>query len=309
MPDVWDGIFMLLPVRELLVMMQSCKRIRAHVIRYWMTAFNVGRLLHPFIALGDIISFQDLLRRTGGIISGSTALQFLDRRSFDVSSDLDLYVPSYQSAVLKDWLLLHGLSETPTEDPALDGAREYPLSPEIDSVLNFTAATTSRRVQIISTKRDPAYTVLAFHSSKVSSFLHNRVCRLTEQIACVMNFISHDAVYSLYPVSTFSDRRSIVLGLLSPEERVAVSKYFQRGWFIQDLLGVDGMSDRPNELETRRRRVGDRLCWAFPLDLGLRARDWRSGYLDCSWLVTPSEVRVGSSTYGQVLFYFKMLLL
>ena len=54
------------------------------------TAFNLRKTLAPFLPSESIELSREMLQVTGGIISGSVALQFLDRTAFS-SSDLDAY--------------------------------------------------------------------------------------------------------------------------------------------------------------------------------------------------------------------------
>lgn len=100
--------------------------------------------------------------------------------------------------------------------------------------------------------------------------------QLTERPkACVMNFISYDTAYSLYPYSTFCDRRSLVWGFISQRERDAAGKYATRGWIVKHHLVKTDYVVLPSELEIKKRTVGDPLCWSFHLDTGARGKEWR----------------------------------
>lgn len=81
-----------------------------------------------------------------------------------------------------------------------------------------------------------------------------------------MNFITHNKVYSLYPYSTFCERRSIVWDSAdTPEEWTSADKYVQRGWRVERLMFLYDMMNRPSELGVRKRWLGDSLCWSFDL--------------------------------------------
>ena len=113
--------------------------------------------------------------------------------------------------------------------------------------------------------------------------------------ACVMNFLSHDAVYSLYPFSTFCNRRSLVWGIRSPQQNRAAEKYESRGWTVGQFLNVEDLAVRPLELGVMVRQVGDSMCWTFELDSGARGEEWRDGpHGPCSWSVGYS-LQDGSS--------------
>lgn len=109
---MWKDIFDLLGTRDLLILRRTCKWIQSLVQQYWEQTFNISRLLRPFLMLEDIDSFRQLLHKTGGIIGGSSALQFLDRRAFNTLSDLDIYVQYEKTPQVKEWLRAHGLRET-----------------------------------------------------------------------------------------------------------------------------------------------------------------------------------------------------
>lgn len=138
--------------------------------------------------------------------------------------------------------------------------------------------------------------------------------------ACVMNFITHAAAFSLYPMSTFSDRRSLVLARLSPEESSAAKKYSQRGWRIDRFLRVEEFFDGPYELGVQQRRIGDALCWSFELDSGIRTDECTSTHSHCVWSLEYStrtfeielddnnEWRVDDVFTGRILIHDDRLL-
>ena len=108
---------------------------------------------------------------TQGLISGSAALQLLDRRSFDDKSDLDIYVHHRNSALIYEWFVHHGMTESVHESDGIDVVLDYSNQMnEINSVINFQVVNSSQIVQLVSTKRDPTLAVLAFHSS---TFVHS----------------------------------------------------------------------------------------------------------------------------------------
>ena len=58
-----------------------------------------------------------MLKASGAVVSGSAALQFLDR-VFYPSSDLDIYVSHANVEAAELWLLDHGMTKVPpAEDP------------------------------------------------------------------------------------------------------------------------------------------------------------------------------------------------
>lgn len=110
------------------------------------------------------------------------------------------------------------------------------------------------------------------------------------ELACVMNFISHDTAYSLYPFSTFCDHRSILWGILSLREELMADKYNVHSWEVVRFLRED--HTLPFELGVGERKVGDALCWCFNLDSGERADEDSLMGQGCSWSVEYSMVKV-----------------
>lgn len=84
---------------------RTCSSSRLAILSYLQRAFNINRHLSRYFS--DPLGFRLVQSRTGTIISGSNALQFLDR-SFYPESDLDVYVPWKQLRVLARWVIADG---------------------------------------------------------------------------------------------------------------------------------------------------------------------------------------------------------
>jgi hypothetical protein len=108
-----------------------------------------------------------------------------------------------------------------------------------------------------------------------------------------MNFISHDTAYSLYPVSTFTDRRNLIWGTPSPLERAAANQYEGKGWAVHDFLDISTVTGQPSELGSASRHIGDPMCWTFNLDSGDEGCPWSSDSEACYWSIMYSKIRVG----------------
>lgn len=98
---IYDSIFRNLSPRTLVRLSRTCHMIHEAVTRFCQRAYNINRHLSRYFP--DPLSFRSLQARTGLIISGSSALQFLDR-SFYPESDLDIYChPGHVYEVL-EWM-------------------------------------------------------------------------------------------------------------------------------------------------------------------------------------------------------------
>lgn len=89
-------------------------------------------------------------------------------------------------------------------------------------------------------------------------------------VACVMNVISFEKAYSLYPKATFEERSSLVCATSDgPRQEPAMKKYEQRGWKMV-VCGQDEEIQShfhcDEELE-KYRWMGDAHCWTIHLDI------------------------------------------
>jgi hypothetical protein len=80
-----------------------------------------------------------------------------------------------------------------------------------------------------------------------------------------MNIISFEKAYSLYPWTTFEERRSLINVPVSPHYDQAFEKYSARGWkMIRDPSPTTSI---PREFRIKSRWIDDRYTWVIPLDL------------------------------------------
>ena len=155
-------------------------------------AFCVDRLLSRYFTPAEITRFRELQSLTGALISGSTALQFLDRDTYP-NSDLDVYVEHRYVRCLAEWLVEIGYKYTPLSDSAematLDAAfaaespeRQWPPHHEnifgdgdytkSTLVFNFEKRHQQCTIQLITSFNCPIQCILDFHSSMSTVLPH-----------------------------------------------------------------------------------------------------------------------------------------
>lgn len=83
----------------------TCHFARRAMKEYTRRAFDIQKHFTRFFT--DPITFRCLQARTLAVVSGSNALQFLDRTVYP-NSDLDLYVSSRHAAEVCDWIVKSG---------------------------------------------------------------------------------------------------------------------------------------------------------------------------------------------------------
>ncbi|EJD32614.1 hypothetical protein AURDEDRAFT_77566 [Auricularia subglabra TFB-10046 SS5] len=139
---------------------------------YNIDAFLAELFNHP-------AEFRYLQACTGLLVSGSQALQFLDRNRYG-SADVDLYVGARAAFVVVDWLLLRGYVLLSQRSPfrherascmaeVLRHARvpgsSYFLR-QGHALYQFTSPCGRRKIDLIVATRSALSAVLDFHSSK-----------------------------------------------------------------------------------------------------------------------------------------------
>ncbi|KAG2342463.1 hypothetical protein BDR05DRAFT_346245 [Suillus weaverae] len=247
---IYDAIFSCVSPRTLVRTGRSCRTAYAAYKDFSRRAYNIHRHLSRF--LSEPLNFRSLQARTGTLIAGSNALQFLDR-TFYPKSDMDLYVhPGHVREVLDYLVQREGYKFKPDSTQPED-YREI-VSDEwdgVESVLSIEKRGPDGllKIQLIACETSPFDAIINFHST------------------CVMNFIAFDAVYSLYPVGTFEKRDTLSVWRARPlHDLTVVTKYGERGFaWISTLPAGTSPQNSPFHPFTDR-TVGDCYTWKLPLD-------------------------------------------
>ncbi|KAJ3530464.1 hypothetical protein NM688_g7704 [Phlebia brevispora] len=248
----------------------SCRDAAEIVKAYIRLRFNVDRLLIPFFS--DVAAFRVLQAETGMLISGSTALQFFLRTTY-AYSDLDLYVHRDHRVVVGRYLLDSGYTFVPNNHQNPDFLEAVSQN-SIDSVTGnygrmygvatvFTFQNAEfRTVQVILAVSSPLAVVLLYHSSAQTFAILLARTDFATPLACILNVISHDMAYCLYPRATLEDRCSL---LLRPDEildPIVMNKYVNRGFQFAICAREEDAAFLPGQL----RWLGDKYCWRIPVN-------------------------------------------
>ena len=114
-------------------------------------------------------------------------------------------------------------------------------------------------------------------------------------LAGVMNLITHNKAYSLYPRPTFEERRSLVHHANTVERERALKKYEDRGWAIIKKITQEESKDRTSAFYSGLRSVGDKKCWTLLLSPKL---DLPTGHMETNtWALSYSRGLDVSMTY------------
>ncbi|KAF7341847.1 hypothetical protein MSAN_02040200 [Mycena sanguinolenta] len=262
-----DVLFAQIPTRDLVRLSQTCKRVHFLVND---VCFNITRLLCRFFGASGVEKFRQMQRRTGTLISGSMALQLFNRLTWR-DSDLDIYVTRVSAPMAALFILQHDYKFYPRKsqdeciDAQLDASEAYKtpsyLGRGIADVLDFHKG--SNKIQLIVASTDPMETIMSFHTT------------------CVMNTITYDKAFSLYPWSTFVTSEALVVETVGAGQEVGRQKYADRGWALTHAMSAS----RNSELGVRvHRSVGDRFTWTISLPpLPADPLKKADSILSCQW--------------------------
>ncbi|KAL1937077.1 hypothetical protein VTO73DRAFT_15132 [Trametes versicolor] len=198
---VYYNLFSHLSPLELARLCKTSRDVRFAVNDYIQSVYNPHRLLSPFFR--DVSSFRSLQARTGSLISGHSALHFFNR-SLRPTDPLDVYVYFHHRREVVDWLLDSGFRFSPsiTQASGLDYAVEqgrrmqnetYP--PDSWECLIFYRDGSHRNatVRVYIAMRSPMEMILHSHST------------------CMMNVISYEKAYCLFPRPTLHEHRGLLM--------------------------------------------------------------------------------------------------
>lgn len=178
--------------------------LRSHITAYLRYAYD--RLLRKYVS--DIERFRKLMKMSGSIISGSTALQFILTDNW-TCNDLDICVPLGQGAHFIEHLTNHegyelDLSLRQTAESRSDYySRE---GSKIRSVLKLKKHGEDLRIDIVESETEVALDLVLVSRSS-TAFKGRRIDRpLCVQVyhsTCVMDYIDYNSAHCLFPRFTF----------------------------------------------------------------------------------------------------------
>lgn len=308
-PPVYDSLYAECGPGTLCRVAKTCHGAHAAVDDYFRHALDFTRRMARFFG-DDALDFRRLQAETHFIVSGSQALQLLDRTVY-ARSDLDIYAFPQNVRRIGRWLLARGYrysSSSPDSnmfDLVMESASrrtacaQYDDSLGVRDVFDFQKpcgsaeedhSDTVLRVQIIVADIAPVDLVLRFHSS-AQSFVFSPL-PLIATSAVVMNFVTWDRAYALYPDATFEHRRGL-LNCTKLRSITAAQKYLDRGYTIDGHL--HGLTDNTQRglYKSGLRWVGDTHCWVVRLDtVGLDTPESPTSWELNSWALDLSKSRM-----------------
>jgi hypothetical protein len=242
--------------------------------------------------LDDPVAFRSRMREWGIVISGSSALSFIDHDDRWAPNDLDLYCPSQYASALLEYLK-HAEGYVSQENINQD--HEQYKNPAPGTASNIQSVTKLRKLRLTEELCTRVEQLEAKTSSANSDDEHYYLDRaeleairkdgtvsidvVVSKTQCsldpifdfhstvVMNFISADEVVSLYPVFTQA-RQSIIQNDRGGDKmNAALSKYASRKYstFRSRLHLLRGQKCGALCPSIQSRRTDDRRCLRIPI--------------------------------------------
>ncbi|KAI0083367.1 hypothetical protein BDY19DRAFT_900417 [Irpex rosettiformis] len=261
---IYDLIFSAASPGSILRFSRTCHAAHLATRDYFARTFKINKHLSRFF--DDPLAFRSLQAKTSTLISGSSALQFFDRTHYE-ESDLDLYVSAKHHREVGRWMLAQGYKFTPNsiQDPDFEiSAGEDNMNVDVfgyvlqdDRMKGVAAVFTFHKqsptipgkrlqVQVIVANTCPMEVILWFHST------------------VVINVISWDRAYSLYPRATFEHRKSVLLRQRHHNFDDVIQKYTNRGFGFVFTLDHDDLKSDP-AFASSPRWIGDGHSWVIDL--------------------------------------------
>ncbi|KAF5870909.1 uncharacterized protein Bfra_009464 [Botrytis fragariae] len=260
---IFDNICAHLDPNDILFFRLTTKQLASSFTSLFKTQWNINRQLTRFVK--NPVGFRSKLAKHDALISGSFALQFFERR-FWLDSDLDIYVQDANNfrnpEQIGEYLVKHESyrlqgSKTEANGGLMNHVGQLKYISQIESYLR-TSSTKEKpiQIQIIYTTNIPFQAIIkGFHTS------------------LVMNVISWDFAYSLFPDMSFIKRTAYEInggdnGQLqaNADQEDPEAKYRRRGWEWEKAAAIGDSKNLHSLNLASRRKIDDSYTWTIILD-------------------------------------------
>ncbi|KAK7033684.1 hypothetical protein VNI00_012684 [Paramarasmius palmivorus] len=265
-------LFDVVPTKDLLALRVVSKETLLDLNQYTSTTFALPNIYGHFFTPNQQPVIRTKLAHAGGLISGPAVFDMFRRQSAEPQR-IDIYAPentipaigqaikemdyTYQplpSKVKNRW---NYDKQLPVFEDAVrcEFSKWCPNTGDIDSFCDdstvagvFTFANKKEKeIRLIATRTEPVEVILSFHSTHL------------------MNFATATEYVSLYPKSTFLDKRALVLETPTTAMQGIYDQCGKEGWTTTNSLTAEEVLRRDDELSLQTRWVGDSHCWIIKL--------------------------------------------
>lgn len=252
-------VLLALDAQSLLILSRTCKTLREEILRIW--DINT-RLLRFF---DEPTAFRSKLGECDALIAGSFALQFFEG-VFWRESDLDIEVQVGETLEkLHNFMIGRGGYRLATKD---DESRAFAEAHNVGEQQEYLAwHETSDVVEVRTYYRKKGVTVLKAQLIATGGLPVQCILRCY-YTSCIMNFITWNKAYSIFPNITFVRHKTVPLRALDHLEQPYYIKYRERGFDLEPRVSTREKGEfviRPGASYAQR-RIGDRYTWTIKLD-------------------------------------------
>ncbi|KAH6684495.1 hypothetical protein B0J14DRAFT_13981 [Halenospora varia] len=215
---IFDGICACLEPQDLIALQRTSKQLSGLFDTLFKTQWNINRQLKRFVH--DPVVLRSLMSRLDALVSGSFALQFFERVVWK-DSDLDIYVEYGREDETTTMLEQHLVEaevytvKPPVESPPINYPRIHVKHIyKVNTYLrpNNEEPGNDLKIQVIYTHKTPLETILLGFYTRA-----------------IVNIISWDCAWSLFPDTTFIKRKTYQLVSLDSFYGNLIRKYSRRG--------------------------------------------------------------------------------
>ncbi|KAF4637168.1 hypothetical protein G7Y89_g920 [Cudoniella acicularis] len=288
---IFNNLCSHLDIAGLLALKRVTKRWTSHLSTYLKNRWNINKKLKRFVQNPQRLRSE--LARHDAVISGSFVLQLLDSVVWE-ESDLDIYVEDTQDAFasleIRNLLTQKEGYEFKSRSGTLEfmNSNRYPVGDilKTDTLLRKWREGSEEKVtkvQIISTKIPAPLAIIGdFYTS------------------ALINFITWNKIYSIFPDSTFLDHETLRLRNAGDEETELIAKYAERGWQTKLELREAGTLPARCIQNISNRRLGDSNSWIIALDTeGITNSPTPDAVIDYSWFKISPVSKYGSLEFNE----------
>ncbi|TVY86545.1 hypothetical protein LAWI1_G008802, partial [Lachnellula willkommii] len=245
---VFDSLCSHLDVAGIDTLRKVTKRWSGHLSAHLTERWNINKKLRRFVTHPK--EFRTELGYWDALISGSFALQFFDGVVWE-ESDLDIFVEYGADAT--------GLGEYLVRDESYKSVKIQGHELLTDTLGNQTTTyiRSSRdgipekqtKIQIVATRGIPIQAILrGFYTT------------------AVVNIITWNKAYSVFPDCTFLERKTYMLQPLDDWFGAQLVKYSSRGWMTLETQWEEDKKPSHSLQDSTQRRVGDSHTWTIALN-------------------------------------------
>ncbi|EPE36883.1 hypothetical protein GLAREA_09046 [Glarea lozoyensis ATCC 20868] len=262
---IFDNICAYLEPNDILLFQLTTKQLTPFFETLFRTQWNINRQLKRFVK--DPVSFRSQLATYDALISGSFAVQFFERKIWE-DSELDVYVEGWiddqdsfdalgEYLVVNEGYTLQSARTIANGGLSSDQERGWRIS-GIKTYVRKLSGGKSTKIRIICTTTTPLHAIIGVFGQTQ-----------------MMNIISWDFAYSLFPDMTFIKRAAYSINGDEDDNSVAdiygetlAMKYQRLGWTWEKAPAKNDLKNTHSLQLTSNRHLGDPYTWIIPLDVG-----------------------------------------